>query len=125
MSRQPPGRSGSRIQMLDLDEGEIERIGVDDVVLDARPPRVGNMQLQRHRARAAAGLLEKQVSVGERNDNIIGLMSMPSCSAPGANLHSVTRTCGSEMWTWGAAFGLADIVPPLGRGTLVGLRRRD
>jgi hypothetical protein len=33
-------RGGSLLQMLDLDEGEVERIGVDDIVLDALAPRV-------------------------------------------------------------------------------------
>ena len=29
--------------MLDIDEGEIERIGVDAIVLDARPSRIRNI----------------------------------------------------------------------------------
>jgi hypothetical protein len=46
--------------MLDLDEGEIERLGVDHIVLDALPPRTRNVALERRRARAAARLLEQE-----------------------------------------------------------------
>ena len=53
------------------------RVGVDHVVLDALAPRIRHMHFQRRRARAASGLLEKQVAVGERDDDIIGLMAMP------------------------------------------------
>ncbi len=53
-----------RLQVLDLHEGEIERVGVDHIVLDALAPRIGNMPLERRRARAAARLLEQEVAVG-------------------------------------------------------------
>ena len=86
----------SRLQVLDLDEGEVEGIGVDHIVLDALAPRVRNMALERRRARAAAGLLQQKVAVGKRNDDVVSLVPMPPVSAAGTR-HSVTRTCGSQM----------------------------
>ena len=75
LSRAEAGRS--RLQMLDLDEGEVERIGVDHIVLDALAPRIRNMLLERRRARTAARLLEQKVAVEKRHDDIVGLMPMP------------------------------------------------
>ena len=45
----PARRACSRLQMLDLDEGEVVGVGVDHVVLDARAPRVGNVALSASR----------------------------------------------------------------------------
>src|SRR5579863_7811408 len=74
----PRGAGGLRLQVLDLDEGEIERVRVHHIVLDARAARVGDVQFQRGLARSAAGLLEQEFAVGERNDDIIGLVTAPS-----------------------------------------------
>src|SRR5271167_602296 len=63
--------------MLNLDEGEIKRIGVDHVVLHALAPRVRDMALECRRPRAASGLLQQGVAIGERYDDIIGLMGVP------------------------------------------------
>jgi hypothetical protein len=78
--RLPPSRASagaSRLQVLDLHEGEIERVGVDHVVLDAFEPRIRNMLLERRRARAAARLLEHEVAVEHGHDDIVGLVSVP------------------------------------------------
>ena len=89
----------SRLQVFDLHEGVVERVGVDHIVLDALPARVRNVPLERGGARAAAWLLEKEVAVRERDHDIVGLMAVPARLAPGVERDSVTRTCGSEMWT--------------------------
>ena len=48
--RRPNSRGASRLQVLDLHEGEIERVGVDHIVLDALLPCIGNVPLQRRLA---------------------------------------------------------------------------
>jgi hypothetical protein len=63
--------------VLDLDEGEVEPIGVDHIVLDALPPRIRDVALEGRGARGAARLLEQEVAVEERHDDIVRLMPMP------------------------------------------------
>jgi hypothetical protein len=65
------------VQMLDLDESKVERVGVDDIVFDALAPRVRDMPLEGRRPRGSARLLEQKVAVEERHDDIIGLMDVP------------------------------------------------
>ena len=69
--------------MLDLDEGEVEGVRVDDIVLDALAPRVRDMAREGRRPRNPARLLEHQVAIQKRHDDIVGLMDVPSVSAPG------------------------------------------
>jgi hypothetical protein len=63
--------------VLDLDEGEVEWIGFDHIVLDALPPRVRDMPLQSGPARNATRVHQQEVPIGERNDDIVGLMAAP------------------------------------------------
>jgi hypothetical protein len=91
--------------MLYLDESKVERVGVDDIVFDALAPRVRDMPPEGRRPRGSARLLEQKVTVEERDDDIAASCRCQPVSAPGANRHSVTRTCGSEMWTRGVGCG--------------------
>jgi hypothetical protein len=63
--------------MFDLDEGEVERIGVNNIVLDALAARIGDVALERRRARGSARLLEQKVAIEKRDDDIVRLMDVP------------------------------------------------
>jgi hypothetical protein len=66
------------LQVLDFHEGEVERIGVDHIVLDALFARVRDMALQGRGARGPARLLEQEVAVEHGHDDIVGLVPMPA-----------------------------------------------
>src|SRR5882724_7095856 len=64
-------------QVLDLEKGIFEGIGIDDVVLDARKPGVRLVHVQFGDARCSAGLFELQFPVEKRHDDVIIFMTMP------------------------------------------------
>jgi hypothetical protein len=70
-------RGVARLQALDLEEGEVERVGVNYGVLDALAARVRNMPLERRGSRGSSRLLEQKIAVGERRHDIVGQMPMP------------------------------------------------
>jgi beta-alanine degradation protein BauB len=65
-------------QVLDLEKGIFEGIGIDDVVLDARKPSVRLVHVQFGDARRPAGLFELQLPVEKRHDDVIIFMTMPA-----------------------------------------------
>ena len=65
-------------QVLDLEKGKFEGIGIDDVVLDARKPGVRLVHEQFGDARRPTGLFELQLPVEKRHDDVIIFMTMPA-----------------------------------------------
>jgi hypothetical protein len=70
-------------QVLDLEKGEFEGIGIDDVVLDACEPRVRLVLVQFGNPRRPAGLFELQLAVEQWHDDIIIFVAMPACFRAG------------------------------------------
>src|SRR6266403_4840428 len=73
----------SRPQVLDLEKGKFEGIGIDDVVLDACEPGVGLVLVQFGNPRRPAGFFELQPAVEQWHDDIIIFVAMPACFRAG------------------------------------------
>jgi beta-alanine degradation protein BauB len=94
--------------VLDLEKGIFERIGIDDVVLDARKPSVWLMHVQFGDARRPAGLFELQRPVEKRHDDVIIFMTMPAgfCAGreselPDAHMRLVDLDGYNSLWAGG------------------------